>query len=214
MYYNFNLLIDGGAPTTATTSATLTLTAAGATQMLISNSGTFSTSTASSTGWIPFAGTYPWTLTSGTGPKTVYAWYGNNGTVIGSAQAAIQLIGGTVTTATGQVLGASLSCGLYLDDYIHPVRKYLNNPDEVEKLQTFLDIYLGVNIPVTGVYTSQTIAAVNQFQLQNNASVLAPWVPYGLPNESTPTGYVYKTTQRWINLIVCPPLGLPLPQLP
>jgi peptidoglycan hydrolase-like protein with peptidoglycan-binding domain len=135
----------------------------------------------------------------------------------GNAQAAIQLIGGGQVlgvTSTGQVLGASLSCGLYLNDYIHPVRKSLNNPDEVKKLQTFLDVYLGLTIPITGTYDAATIAGVNQFQLQNNKSVLAPWVPYGLANDMTSTGYVYKTTRRWINMIVCPPLGLPMPQLP
>ncbi len=139
----------------------------------------------------------------------------------GSAQAGIQLLGGgnggggsSVGTGSGEVLGTSLSCGLYLYDYIHPIRKNLNNPVEVKKLQTFLNIYLGLHIPVTGYYGPMTIAAVNQFQTMNNKSVLAPWVPYGLPDDMTPTSYVYKTTQRWINLIVCPPLGLPLPQLP
>jgi hypothetical protein len=190
--------------------------------MWISNDPSFPTSTASasssqttatssgsaSTGWIPFSGTYPWTLTSGAGEKTVYARFGTGGSQIGSAQAVIQLTGG------GQVLGASSSCGIYLTSYIHPVRTDLNYMDQVRKLQTFLNGNLGTNLPVTGYYGSATIAAVNQFQVKYGAEVLAPWVQYGLPNASTPTGYVYKTTQRWINMLMCPPLGLPIPQLP
>ena len=122
--------------------------------------------------------------------------------------------GGGGSTGSGQVLGASTSCGLYLDQYIHPIRKYLNDPAEVKKLQIFLNENLGLSIPVTGYYGSLTIAAVDQFQVKYSGNVLLPWVPYGLPNQVTPTQYVYKTTQRWINLIMCPPLNLPLPQLP
>jgi hypothetical protein len=201
---------------TASPNVTLTLSGTGATQMWLSNDQSFPTSTAPSTGWIPFQTPYPWTLSPGTGEKTVYARFSANGSsTIGAAQASIQLLGGgATTTSEGQVLGASLSCGLYLNDYIHPSRKSLNDPNEVKKLQTFLDIYMNANLPVTGDYDPATIAAVDRFQVRNNASVLAPWVPYGLQNDMTPTGYVYKTTRRWINLIVCPPLGIPMPQLP
>ena len=222
IYQNFNLLIDGGAATTITPTSTLTLTATGATQMWISNDPSFSTSTSSgqamstpstgsvSTGWIPFAGTYPWTLTSGAGEKTVYARFGNSGKQTGNAQAAIQML----SDSGGQVLGASSTCGIYLTSYIHPVRTDLNYIDQVKKLQTFLNGNLGTNLPVDGSYGPMTIAAVNQFQVKYSAEVLAPWVQYGLPNASTPTGYVYKTTQRWINILMCPPLNLPIPQLP
>ena len=148
LYYSFDLKINGGAPTTNSQNVTLTLTATGASQMWISNDPTFPSSTIStssvngslSTGWIPFSATYPWTLRPINGNKTVYARFGSNGVMVGSAQAAIQLIGGQVLGAsTGQVLGTSLSCSLYLYDYIHPVRKSLNNPVEVKKLQTFLN---------------------------------------------------------------------------
>jgi uncharacterized repeat protein (TIGR01451 family) len=127
--------------------------------------------------------------------------------------------GGSVTVGGGpgdggQVLGASASCGLYLTQYIHPVRKDLNDPTEVKKLQTFLNMNLGSNLPVTGYYGPQTIAAVDQFQVKYHSEVLQPWLNYGLPTEYTPTQYVYKTTQRWINLIMCSSLNLPIPQLP
>ncbi len=63
---------------------------------------------------------------------------------------------------------------------------------------------LGLNLPITGYYGSATIAAVNQFQVKYHIEVLKPWLPLGLPTQFTPTSYVYQTTQRWINLIMCP----------
>ncbi len=123
--------------------------------------------------------------------------------------------GGTVlgtSTTPGQVLGIS-TCGLYLDEYIHPIRKYLNTPAQVMKLQEFLNANLGTNLPVTGYYGPLTIAAVNQFQNKYHTELLLPWVPLGLTNEYTPTSYVYQTTWRWINLIECPSLNLPMPTL-
>jgi uncharacterized repeat protein (TIGR01451 family) len=115
------------------------------------------------------------------------------------------------STSTGQVLGAS--CGLYLTSYIHPNRQNLNDSTEVKKLQTFLNQNLGINLPVTGYYGSSTIAAVDQFQVKYHNEVLTPWVSLGLPTPFTPTNYVYQSTQRWINLIMCPSLNLPLPVL-
>ena len=41
-----------------------------------------------------------------------------------------------------------------------------------------------------------------------------PWLPFGLANDHTATGYVYKTTKYKINLIQCSTLNLPKPQLP
>jgi uncharacterized repeat protein (TIGR01451 family) len=115
------------------------------------------------------------------------------------------------STSTGQVLGAS--CGLYLTSYIHPNRQNLNDPVQVKKLQTFLNQNLGIDLPVTGYYGSSTIAAVDQFQVKYHNEVLSPWVSLGLPTQYTPTNYVYQSTQRWINLIMCPSLNLPLPAL-
>ncbi len=112
----------------------------------------------------------------------------------------------------GQVLGASTSCGIYLYSYIKLGAN--NDPNEVKKLQTFLNNHMGANLPVTGFYGPLTYRAVEQFQVKYHSDVLAPWVPHGLQSDTTPTGYVYKTTQRWINHIVCSELNLPLPQLP
>lgn len=96
----------------------------------------------------------------------------------------------------GQVLGASTSsCSPYLTDYIH-IGHY-NKPTEVTKLQIFLNEYLGTHIPITGFFGQLTEQAVRQFQRQYSSDILDPW---GLTSD---TGYVYYTTQKKINELVC-----------
>lgn len=120
--------------------------------------------------------------------------------------------GGGAPAPVGQVLGASTSCGLYLTSFIKLGQN--NNSDDVTRLQAFLNQNLGSSLPTTGVYDLTTFTKVKQFQVKYTAEVLDPWIstPGGIdPNG---TGYVYKTTQREINNLVCPALNLPLPQLP
>lgn len=124
-------------------------------------------------------------------------------------------------TPTGLVLGASTSTGEsvapecsteYLSDHLRIGAK--NNPDQVMKLQTFLNKHMGTNMPVTGFFGSMTLDAVKKFQVENADQILTPWVPYGLKDGKTPTGYVYKTTRRWINLLECQNLDTAMPVLP
>ncbi len=89
-----------------------------------------------------------------------------------------------------------------------------NDQAEVVKLQNFLNQELSISIPVTGFFGPITESAVNQFQLKYSHDVLAPWIPYGLPNEHTPTGYEYKTTRYKINKIYCPTYDPGFPTLP
>ncbi len=101
-------------------------------------------------------------------------------------------------------------CELYLTEYI----KYgaENNPQEVEKLQIFLNRHMGENIPVTGFYGEMTRDAVMRFQERYKDEILKPWADAGIHADgSTPTGYVYKTTKRWINVLECPGKDIPLP---
>ena len=121
----------------------------------------------------------------------------------------------------GQVLGIATTggdedlppgCTAYLNSYLRRGRN--NDATEVTKLQMFLNENIGSTLPVTGFFGTLTEGAVNKFQLANAAQVLKPWVPFGLRSESTPTGYVYKTTKRWINMTKCSTLDLPMPQLP
>jgi peptidoglycan hydrolase-like protein with peptidoglycan-binding domain len=82
-----------------------------------------------------------------------------------------------------------------------------NDTAEVKKLQKFLNDELKTSLPINGIFGKQTDAAVRKFQAANVPQVLTPW---GITD---PTGYVYKTTQRWINLTYCSTLNIPMPEL-
>jgi hypothetical protein len=120
--------------------------------------------------------------------------------------------GNIVGWSTGSVLGASTdtgtstvnnqACTILLTKFMR--RGQRNDTEEVKKLQTFLNSQnLGITIPVTGFFGAQTENAVKLFQTKYAADVLTPW---GL---TAPTGYVYKTTLRWINHLACPSAPLP-----
>lgn len=115
----------------------------------------------------------------------------------------------------GEVLGASTgpSCELYLTKYIKPGAS--NDQSEVKKLQEFLNKFMSAGLPITGFYGPLSQNWVKKFQEQNKDHILVPWKEAGLKNMES-TGYVYKTTQRWINITVCPELEsvLPMPKLP
>jgi murein L,D-transpeptidase YcbB/YkuD len=84
----YDISIESGAVTTATTSVTLSLYGTGAYTMELSNRSDFSGAT-----WIPYATTMPWTLASSTGEQTVYAQFKSvSGIIIGSAQASIDFV--------------------------------------------------------------------------------------------------------------------------
>lgn len=91
-----------------------------------------------------------------------------------------------------------------------------NNAAEVSRLQAFLNANLGINIPVTGFFGTQTLAAVKNFQLKYADTILKPWIDAGISTNgfiATPTGYVYKTTLRQINALVCPSYDIAMPIL-
>lgn len=139
---------------------------------------------------------------------------GGGGGVVGSGPLSIGFVNTNPTTG-GQVLGTSTEalpegCELYLNSYL----KQGMSGSEVTKLQTFLNTHLNAGLPVTGFFGPLTFAAVKNFQLNYWDQVLSPWTPFGL-GDHTPTGYVYKTTQRMINLIACEnAIEIPQPQLP
>ncbi len=108
-----------------------------------------------------------------------------------------------VQNEAGEVLSAE-ECGKYLLEYIH-IRKH-NNPEEVTKLQLFLNDYMKKNLEINGVYDQPTFDTVKEFQVKEKEEVLEPW------EIEEPTGYVYITTQRRINNIKCPELDIPMPQ--
>jgi hypothetical protein len=122
----------------------------------------------------------------------------------------------------GEVLGAEISAEQlaacmkdpYLTDYLKLGAK--NKKDQVEKLQTFLNDLMGSKLPVTGYFGPLTFQAVKNFQAANKDQVLTPWVTAKAATDDAPSGYVYKTTKRWINILKCKELEAitPMPQLP
>ena len=135
---------------------------------------------------------------------------GNGGGNGGSSRSGGSVLG--ASTSIGDVLGAYTCNDPYLKEYIKYGKN--NSVEEVKKLQTFLNKYQGANLPVTGFYGPATRDAVNKFQTFHNMFVLRPWMQAGYTdNDTTPTGYVYQTTRRWINLLECPVLSLPMPEL-
>lgn len=95
-------------------------------------------------------------------------------------------------------------CSPLLSTYI----KYLdenNDPQEVGKLQFFLRTVEGFNnLIVNNMYDVNTYNAVRDFQVRYADSILAPW------GMTTPSGYVYFTTQKKINEIWCSDLDFSL----
>ncbi len=96
----------------------------------------------------------------------------------------------TLTVGVGQVLGVS-TCAPYLTSYLR--QGGANQSSEVSRLQTFLNSELATTLAVNGHFDGATEAAVRSFQTRYASDILTPW---GL---SSPTGYVYYTTQRKIN---------------
>jgi uncharacterized repeat protein (TIGR01451 family) len=123
------------------------------------------------------------------------------------------IVGSTPSGAPGQVLGASTelpelpaNCSALVTTYMRQFKKK-NDAADVMRLQTFLNEYIQAGLPVTGYFGPLTEKAVRAFQDKHADQVLAPW---GL---TASTGFVYLTTQRWINLIHCSALNIPVPAL-
>jgi len=72
-----------------------------------------------------------------------------------------------------------------------------NDPNEVRKLQYFLNTYENMSLDVNGIFDDATEAAVKILQVRHADEILAPW------NISEPTGIVYITTSSYINRYFC-----------
>ena len=128
-----------------------------------------------------------------TAPEEEPSFSGSSSTRLGSRSS---------SRPEGQVLGASTS----LEDGDFCVEPYLvaslglgreNDSAQVVRLQKFLNEHLGASLAVTGVFETTTESAVKDFQLRYAADVLTPW---GI---TSPTGFVYLTTKKKINELVC-----------
>ena len=114
------------------------------------------------------------------------------------------VLGAFTSGGNGQVLGET--CGLFLNQHLRQGNP-ANDPEQVRKLQEFLNKYGYGNFTPTGYFGPLTFAAVLKFQIEYAASILFPW------NLSEPTGLVYLTTIRQINLLECPALATGVPEL-
>ena len=140
----------------------------------------------------------------GDGGSTTQSFFGGGPTGLGGGFFGGGIVlGASTSTPSGGIAGET--CGLYLNAFLR--QNHDNNPEQVRKLQTFLNNYLGINLPITGFFGPLTYQAVLNFQQQNAEHVLTPW---GIDQ---PTGIVYLTTLRWINLLQCSQLNLDIPPL-
>ncbi len=146
--------------------------------------------------------------TTPTTPTTPVIIGPNGGSGGGSGWSGGSVSSGTPISASAtstNVDGIDMTCGNLFKTYMRAGK--VNNKAEVMRLQAFLNKNLGIKLTVDGKYGSKTVAAVKKFQLKYKDSVLTPW---GI---TLPTGYVYKTTQRQVNLLVCPARDIPMPVL-
>ena len=122
--------------------------------------------------------------------------YGCTATGGSSVPADVWILIDTVSSG-GTASGPAKVCKY--DDFLTSFMKkgISNNPNDVKKLQYFLNIYEAANLPVNGEFDLSTENAVKAFQAKYTESVLLPW------GTTTPTGIVYITTTAEINRIFC-----------
>ena len=94
---------------------------------------------------------------------------------------------------TGEILGAT-TC-FYLRDFLH--KNWNNDPIEVLKLQSFLNVFEGEQLSYTSVFDEPTLQAVERFQNKYFTDILEPW------GHDAPTGFVYILTKKKVNEIYC-----------
>ncbi len=137
------------------------------------------------------------------GPNSPYARGSGVGVVAGAT---------VVTTDPNStvMVGQSDACVVFTDFVFAGHANQSANT--IIEIQNFLNAYQNAGLSLTGVYDSATIGAVKTFQLTHASEVLAPW---GL---TTPTGNVYLTTVRAMNIENClmqgKSLTLALPIIP
>ncbi len=99
-----------------------------------------------------------------------------------------------ITFETAPVVENPRVCS-YLRDYLRD--DFINDSDEVIKLQAYLNTFENENIFVNGIFDADTRAAVERYQAKYADSILNPW------GSEEPSGYVYILTQKHINETYC-----------
>jgi hypothetical protein len=104
-------------------------------------------------------------------------------------------VGNVPVSETLGLINTIPNCSPYLTTYLKQGRE--NDEMEVLKLQNFLKQNVTTDMIVTGVFDNDTRIAVEKFQQQYADDILAPW------NMTESSGYVYYTTQKKINEMMC-----------
>jgi hypothetical protein len=127
-----------------------------------------------------------------------------------------------VATSSGEVLGVAtttldLSLPPSCTPYLSGVLKYngkRNTPEEVSKLQRFLNEHMGAGMNVSGEFDRETRTWVKKYQVRYRDLILKPWIDAGYDERvlANGTGVVYLTTARAINLQQCASLDIPMPE--
>ncbi len=136
-----------------------------------------------------------------------------SGTPISATATSTATSTATTTVTTFDTTGVNLMCSNLITTYMG--YKKPNTKADVVKLQAFLNTELGLKLKTDGKFGPQTLKAVKAFQTKYASSTLLPWDQAGLSKNlvANPTGYVYKTTLRQVNLLLCPSVTIPMPSL-
>jgi peptidoglycan hydrolase-like protein with peptidoglycan-binding domain len=105
----------------------------------------------------------------------------------------------------GQIGSGASTCVPLLTKYLR--HGAMNDPEQVIRLETFLNQNLGISMKVDGIFGVDTEAFVREFQQKYNVDVLIPW------KLEQPTGIVYLTTRNKINRLYCATFNEPIPTL-
>ncbi len=84
----------------------------------------------------------------------------------------------------------------YFKTYLR-MKSNKNNPEEVMKMQEFLNNEIGSNLTVDGFFGEDTDRAVRRFQEKYSSQIIRPW-----PTLDHSTGWWYITTSAYANILV------------
>lgn len=87
------------------------------------------------------------------------------------------------------------TCEPYIVDSIRDI--WANPPEQVMRLERFLNDVEGEQLAVDGVYGNADFAAVERFQLKYADAILTPY------DRTEPTGFVHTETKQKINELHC-----------
>ncbi len=169
----YTVAIAKGAEVTNASEVTLTFTAPkGTKQMKISNTSRFSSE------WLPYTKNYTWTLTPGSGKKTVYVRFGANNKVLGDAKDSITFTESAPSTRpqssspTSNIPQApsptpTVSANTTLFNFARTLSLGTRGQD-VTELQKILISGKYLHTGATGYYGELTRSAVRAYQRANN----------------------------------------------